>query len=152
MTTPTEGSPLYIPFLMKRAQSAYRSAVDESLKPLGISGAQYAVLRRLGLSPDLSGAELARQLEVTAQSVNEMLAVLVAHGYLERKPHPTHGRIVRMKLTAAGRKVLAKGTAVVERATNRMLSGLTTDEQRRLARYLDRCAGALETTPQEQPA
>jgi DNA-binding MarR family transcriptional regulator len=82
--------------------------------------------------------------------MNEQLGVLVAHGYLERKPHPTHGRIVRMRLTAAGRKVLAKATALAERTSEKMLSGLTADEQRRFARYLERCATALEPTTAEE--
>jgi DNA-binding MarR family transcriptional regulator len=150
VTTALEGSSLYVAYLMKRAQNACRSAADEALKPLGLSSSQFSVLRRLGMTPDVSGADLARQLLVTAQSMNEMLAGLVAQGYIDRKPHPTHGRIVRMRLTAAGRKVLAKGTAIVESVTDKMLSGLTTDERRRFATYLDRCVTALETAPMEE--
>ena len=140
----TEGTPFHIPALMKRAQFAAKASVDEALRPLGLSGAQYGVLRLLGETPDLSGAELARQLSVTAQSMNELLGVLVAHGYLERKPHPTNKRIVRMHLTAVGRRASAKAGAIVERVIEQMLSGLTSDEQGRLARYLERCINALE--------
>jgi DNA-binding MarR family transcriptional regulator len=141
----TEGTPFHIPALIKRAQLAAKAAVDEALRPLGLSGAQYGVLRLLGETPDLSGAELARQLSVTAQSMNELLAVLVAHGYIDRKPHPTNKRIVRLRPTAAGRRASAKAATIVERVIDQMLSGLTSDERRRLASYLERCIGALET-------
>jgi len=150
MTAPLEGTTLYVPYLIKRAQHDFKASVDEALKPLGLSSSQYGVLRRLAETRDASGADLARLLAVTAQSMNELLGVLLAHGYIERKPHPTHGRIVRTRLTAAGKRTLAKGTAVVERVTDQMLCGLTTDERRRFARYLERCVAALE--PKEASA
>jgi len=144
VTVPLAGDTFHIPYLIKRVQHAVRAAVDDALRPLGLSGSQFAVLRWLSQTPDVSGAELARQLSVTAQSMNELIGVLVAHGYIERKPHPTHGRIVRMRLTPSGRKLLTKTTAMVEAVKDKMLSGLSADEQRRFARYLERCAAALE--------
>jgi DNA-binding MarR family transcriptional regulator len=144
MTAPLEGTALYVPYLIKRAQHDFKAAVDEALKPLGLSGAQFGVMRALSEEPDLSGAELARRLAVTAQSMNELLGVLVAHAYIERTPHPTHGRIVRTRLTSTGKRALAKSTAVVERLTDQMLSGLTPDEHQRFTRYLERCVAALE--------
>src|SRR5438874_13782948 len=108
MSASLEGTPLYIPYLVKRTQHLFRSAVDDALKPLGLSGSQFGVLRVLSEAPDLSGAELARRLTMTAQSMNELLAVLVGAGYIDRNAHPTNRRIVRMRLTPAGKRALTK--------------------------------------------
>jgi len=137
-------TPFYVPSLIKRAQQVMRAAVDEALKPLGMSGSQFGALRVLSETPDVSGAELARRLAVTAQSMNELIAHLVTAGYIDRKPHPTHGRIVRLRLTASGKRALAKSTAVVESVIDKMMSGLHPDEQRTFANHLERCIHALE--------
>jgi DNA-binding MarR family transcriptional regulator len=141
-----------IPYLVKRVQQACRTAIDDALRSYGLSASQFAVLRRLGDTPDLSGAELARQCFVTAQSMNELLAGMVDAGLIDRRPHPTHGRIVRTRLTSDGKRALARCTQVFEHVTERMLAGLTKSDRDRLAGYLETCARALESPTSEEIA
>ena len=136
-----------LPYLLKRAQQACKSALDEGLRPLGVSSSQIAVLRRLDDAPGLSGAELARRCWVTAQSMNELLAAMDAAGLVSRQADPTHGRIVRTTMTEAGRRLLVRCNAVIDEVTERMLSGLSEQDRRDLADLLERCATSLETPP-----
>lgn len=39
---------------------------------------------------------------VSPQSANEMVKTVEARGWIELKPDPSHGRIIRISLTAAG--------------------------------------------------
>lgn len=59
-------------------------------------------------SPDgKSPSELAGELIITKQSVNELLGHLEKHGYLIREPDPGNSRRRRIRLTAKGRRVEA---------------------------------------------
>ncbi len=50
-------------------------------------------------------SELADQLQITKQSVNDLLGHLEQRGYLTRQPDPTDGRARVIRLTAKGRRL-----------------------------------------------
>ena len=57
-------------------------------------------------TPDgLRPSEVADQLQITKQSVNDLLHDMEAGGYLVRAPHPTDGRARVIRLTAKGRRL-----------------------------------------------
>jgi DNA-binding MarR family transcriptional regulator len=66
------------------------------------SWTQQAVLRRLEKNGPATSAELARAEGVRPQSMSTALGLLEKMGLVERKPHPTDGRQINMKLTARG--------------------------------------------------
>jgi DNA-binding MarR family transcriptional regulator len=58
--------------------------------------------------PTLDGqrpTELAEQLQITKQSVNDLLGHLEQHGYLTREPDPADGRARVVRLTAKGQQL-----------------------------------------------
>ena len=58
--------------------------------------------------PGLDGqrpSELAEQLQITKQSVNDLLGHLEARGYLTREPDPDDGRARIVRLTPKGRRL-----------------------------------------------
>jgi DNA-binding MarR family transcriptional regulator len=58
--------------------------------------------------PTLEGlrpTEIAEQLQITKQSVNDLLAYLEKHGYIVRVPDPTDGRARIIRLTVKGRRL-----------------------------------------------
>jgi DNA-binding MarR family transcriptional regulator len=66
------------------------------------SWTQQAVLRRLEKNGPATSADLARAEGVRPQSMSTALGLLEKMGLVERKPHPTDGRQINMKLTARG--------------------------------------------------
>ncbi|MGC2633671.1 MAG: MarR family transcriptional regulator, partial [Candidatus Cybelea sp.] len=78
MATTTEPITSKVGYLVKRVQAALRAAMDEELRPLGLSVSQYAILEALleeGES-ESSNAAIARRCFITPQSANEMIAAL----------------------------------------------------------------------------
>ena len=78
----------------------------------GVSAAGYDDVNpaHVGLfrHPGLDGqrpSELAEQLQITKQSVNDLLGHLETHGYLTREPDPDDGRARVVRLTAKGRRL-----------------------------------------------
>jgi DNA-binding MarR family transcriptional regulator len=102
-------------YLLRQASNALRSAMDTALHPHGLNAPQYAVLSVLARDPGVSGADLARASNTTPQAMNGVLATLERESLVERSPHPTHGRILRVTLSREGRRRLDAATPVVRR-------------------------------------
>ncbi|GAA3394835.1 hypothetical protein GCM10020369_65730 [Cryptosporangium minutisporangium] len=71
---------------------------DAALRPYGITTRQYGLLTQLDLEPELTTSELARQLDVSRQTLHGMVDDLERAGYLVRAPGAT-GRTRRLALT-----------------------------------------------------
>ena len=73
-----------IGYRLKEVQSLLRSRMEEVLRPLGITVAQYVCLEILKFTPGASNAELARQAFVTRQTMNMLLRGLQERSLIER--------------------------------------------------------------------
>ena len=112
----------HIGYLLGQAWHTMRNTMDVALRAHGLNMPQYAVLSVLERDPGASGADLARACGTTPQAMNGVLATLEREGLIERRPHPTHGRILQVRLTERGAERLAAATprvraleAVIER-------------------------------------
>ncbi len=79
---------------------------------LGVVAAGYDDVNRAHISlfryPTLDRqrpTELADELQITKQSVNDLLGHLEQHGYLTREPDPSDGRARVVRLTPKGRRL-----------------------------------------------
>jgi DNA-binding MarR family transcriptional regulator len=112
-------------YLLRQAWHAFRSAMEIALRPYGLSSPQYAVLSVLARSPGASNADLARACNTTPQAMNGVLATLEREHLIERRPHPTHGRILQVTLTHKGEQTLEAAQPAVrelEREAERTVS------------------------------
>jgi DNA-binding MarR family transcriptional regulator len=127
-----EGTEPSLPYVAARLDRIVRQNVEQAIKDYGVSVTQYTVLSLLARQPGLSSAQLARRSYVSPQSMNETLLTLETIEAVRRQPDPNHGRILRAKLTAKGRRLVSKcddNVAVVEHA---MTNAMTTDERQQL--------------------
>ena len=70
-----------------------------------LSLTEYAVLARLAKEGAATTAELARAESVRPQSMSAAVATLEEMGLVQRKPHPTDGRQMKIALTPEGSAV-----------------------------------------------
>jgi DNA-binding MarR family transcriptional regulator len=124
---------------LRAAHYAFRQALQEQL-PVGLSLPLAGVLIRVDEEGGLSAAELARREGVTAQTMNQLVMRLLELGLVERRHHRTHGRILTIHLTRAGRRTLDRCTASAADIEDRMLHGFSRAERRGLLAALQRCA------------
>jgi DNA-binding MarR family transcriptional regulator len=117
------------------ASSALRAAMEEVLRPLGMSVTRYSCLELLAGRPGLSNSELARGAFVTRQSMNVLLQTLEREGYVTRPAEAPVGKVLPTRLTPRGRRSLEKAT-VAGAVEVRMLAGLTETEQSAAFRIL----------------
>ncbi|MGK5552604.1 MarR family winged helix-turn-helix transcriptional regulator [Actinomadura kijaniata] len=129
-------------YALKQVQALLHTGMDEVLRPLGLSVAQYACLELLGQHPGLSNSELARRAFVTRQSMNLVLRRLQERGLLTRPDHAAHGRALPTKLTQAGEATLREASVVVRAVERRLFSPLSPAQQRRLREDLAACVAS----------
>ena len=122
--------------LVKKASSALRSAMEEVLRPLGMTITLYSCLELLSQRPGLSNSELARGAFVTRQSMNVLLQSLEKLGQVTRPSEAPVGKVLPTQLTAKGRRALAAATAAVRSVEVRMLAGMDASEQQAALRAL----------------
>jgi len=132
-----------IGLLLKVAQHALRTSMDDELRTYGTTTPQYAALASLEAAGELSNAELARRCFVSSQTMNELFAVLSKQGLVARQAHPSNRRIQLIALTNLGRERLRDCHGVVAEVESRMTAGLTGAETLELARMLRNCTESL---------
>ncbi|WP_282085322.1 MarR family winged helix-turn-helix transcriptional regulator [Streptomyces tendae] len=123
-------------YLLKEASSALRTAMEEVLRPLGMSVTHYSCLELLAQRPGLSNSELARGAFVTRQTMNVLLQNLEREGYVTRPAEAAVGKVLPARLTPSGRRSLEQATVAVRSVEVRMLAGMTEAEQAHAFRSL----------------
>ena len=112
-------------YSVKRLELAVRAHLDELLKPSGITALQYTALTVLEQHDGLPAAQLARRSFVTAQSIADLVRALEQRGLIARKRNPENRRELLIRLTDAGRALLAEYADDVLALERRMVSALT---------------------------
>lgn len=150
MNSLTDGSPSLeklrpsgICYLIGRLDHALNRRIRDALTPLGLTVAQYTALSFLESQTQISNAQLAERSLISPQSANEMIKQMEKKGWVERAPDPSHGRIVRLSLTAAGQALLDAAHAHIARLENGMLGKLTVTQRNALQQNLRQVLHAL---------
>ncbi|BAJ73739.1 transcriptional regulator [Microbacterium testaceum StLB037] len=123
-------------YLLKEAASALRAAMEDVLRPLGMTITHYSCLELLSQRPGLSNSDLARGAFVTRQSMNVLLQSLERDGIVTRPDAAPVGKALPARLTAKGRRSLEEASAAVRSVERRMLGGMTEAEQTAALRAL----------------
>ncbi len=132
-------------FLLKRAQQALRTQMDNALASNGLTASQYAVLAHLRESPELSNAELARRSFVTAPTMIRIVQDLEKLEFIVRSENANHKKVINVALTVQGKKILEVCTSKVSAIQKRMISGMSESEISQLSSLLLGCAERLES-------
>jgi DNA-binding MarR family transcriptional regulator len=128
-----------------RAENALSRILDEALRPLGMSVAQCAVLFHLDLHGTLSAADLSRLIHVTPQGIASTVRRLAQSGWIDRRPHPIHGRIILLALTENGRRVLHDAMRIGDEVEALVTRGLSSSDRVALTRALDHMQARTES-------
>ena len=111
----------------------------EALARLGLAPAQFdvlTVLRRAGPPNEMTPGELMAETLVSSGTMTHRVDQLEAAGLVARQPDPADGRVVRVRLTAAGREAVDAALADLLARERRLLGPLAPDQRRQLADLL----------------
>jgi DNA-binding MarR family transcriptional regulator len=146
---PTTGS------LVWHLAMRWRSAVDRSVAPLGLTHAQYSVLASLramtrdGAQP--SQRQLAEYTGLGPIYVSKLVRALETAGYVSRAADPRDARAVKLALTEDGVDVADRSMAVVRDLDGNLTAALDADS-RELRRLRTSLRTLLDTAPPSTPS
>src|SRR5215470_14091046 len=129
--------------LLKRVQYRNHRAMDRALAEIGTTLVQWDALRVISEQPNSPAHALAVATFQSDQSFGTLATRLENQGLIRRTPGK--GRVVEHRLTAAGTKMLAAGTAVARDVIARAFAALSKAEVAKLHELLLR----VSETPDE---
>lgn len=131
---------------LKRAYLAMRRAVEQTVKPFGVTSAQFDVLQFLLHGDGMEHRDLQRRLAVTSPTLTNIVDGMVKEGHVLRHADPHDGRVKRLYLGQAARKLVSSrafcdaGDALVAK----MFHGFTDQERQDFLRALSRIESNLD--------
>ena len=122
-----------------RTHKFLRAWVDEELAPLDTSVTEYIVLFHIdgAAPPGASQIEIARFSDMGGPALVRHIDRLEADGIVERSRDRTDRRVIRLTLTAAGRRRLADLQAVISRCDAEMRAVVSAYDAAVMQRTLD---------------
>lgn len=109
----------------------------------GLSGAALCVLEELAEAPADSLNDVATRLSIAHSSASVLVTRLEGEGLLATHPHPDDARLIRLRITAAGRRLLDQGPWSARRYLRVALEQLPPRDVRALTRLLTAWSTAL---------
>jgi len=125
-------------YLVTRVRASIFAGVDRELAPWGISAAQGSILIYIAHGRGDRAADIARDYDYDTGSMTRMVARLAAKRLLRRVPDENDRRVLRLELTAAGRKLTEQMAAMAVKVLNQHLRGFTRAELDQLKALLSR--------------
>jgi DNA-binding MarR family transcriptional regulator len=122
--------------LMKRVRTL--GLDTHSLENAPISPAQISLLDFIANSPGCNLQDVANGLRLTAPTVSVGIRKLEENRLVERKPHPLDGRSIQFFLTRRGQALQRQIQNSHLQKFQRLLAGLTNQEQETLLTLLER--------------
>jgi DNA-binding MarR family transcriptional regulator len=133
--------------MMKRILIHFRSQMDEKLRPQGVTTAQLQVLKVVRDEPGVSGAQLARACYVTPQSAQTLLTGLEEDGWIVRSRDRGNDRILAVRLTPDGEKLLLTAEKAAKVIEGKLWRGIAESSIEALNGVLEQCLANLEPKP-----
>src|SRR5690349_2571718 len=131
---------------LRQAEQTMQTLKEQRLRPLGMAPAHYSLLISIHTQPGITGAELARRLHVTPQSVASLVARLADKDQLERRTHPLHRHVNELYLTDTGRQALQASDAVIAAIEHHITTRLGRDHTTQFSAMPSEVVAAVRDT------
>ena len=132
-------TPLEVAGRLLRCADHLQRAIEEALRPLGLSFGDFDVINTLRRRGDPDGTNpklLATSALITSGAMTSRLDRLEQAGMLTRHPDPSDRRAIRVRLTPNGEMLAVQALEAVLDADQRFLTPLTTRARTALAASL----------------
>lgn len=143
-----------LPYTMRMVSQTLSQQLERTLRPLGLTHAQLGALAQLGMdrSCGFSGAQLATRAGVTPQSMSTAIASLLERYLVIRTPHPTHGRVLEVRITDKGTELLNRAQEATKVVEDRAVAALSDDEHIQLTSLIRKIMRTLDLYVVDQSA
>jgi DNA-binding MarR family transcriptional regulator len=137
--------------LVRAANSLITDAESVMQRAEKVSWPSFRVLFIVWVYGEIEARSIARIAGVTRQTVSSVLATVQRYGYVERDKADNDRRLIRVRLTDAGRSAVRHAFALHNQVEARLFARLTTDEQQQLTDLLIKLTDAPWPPPTATP-
>lgn len=116
-------------YVVGRVNQGIRRRMRASLSQWNLSVQEFTALSVLSARPGLSNAQLSRRALVTPQTMLEILSKLETRGLVQRDVDPTHNRVLRAELTAAGTDLLRAAAPEIDLIQGGVLASVSEEDR-----------------------
>jgi DNA-binding MarR family transcriptional regulator len=99
---------------------AYKAALEECVRPYGLTLPQLRLLHAVAEKAQVSSAAIARECHVTPQTLQAMMTRAVREGWILRERSERNQRILTASLTPKGRRLLDRGEQFARKIEEQM--------------------------------
>lgn len=103
---------------------------------------QGRIMALLKVKPEMSQKELSTILDIRPQSLGETLGKLERNGYITRTPSETDRRVMQVKLTDEGKKIVNQNDELSD--NDKLFGCLSNEEKDNLSSYFNKIIDNLE--------
>ena len=140
--------------VMRDLVYALRGRFEEGLRGTGVTLAQLRLLKAVEQQSDASAASIARQCQVTPQTLHTMLSRAAREGWIVRGSSEQNHRFVTAALTPEGSAILERGGKLREELEDELWQGTSLERLREVREALEGGLGNLrraEVSMQKTP-
>ena len=141
--TPVFSADRHIGTALRETYRAFARALTQNLAPLGLTLSMWFALRSLWEADGLSQAELGRRVELNPAAVVAVVNALQVARLVKRRRTRKDRRVYNVFLTAAGRKLRTRATALALQVDARAMRGTKHDEIEQVLALLKRLRSNL---------
>ena len=145
---PSPANPRF-PARFKRLYLLMSHAIDETLAPHGLARSQWLVLSHVHRAGTLAQKELQTLMRVESATLTDLVAALVAKGWLERLGNPQDKRGKVLRFTPDGEKRWRTIPDPIDFVEARMLEGLGPKDRALLERSVEKMIENLKGRPKD---
>ncbi len=123
-------------FMLAKAYQRAHGHFRKALEPFGVTNIQHAVLEALWYEDGQTATELGELLVLDKATLSGVLSRMQESDWVERRPDPADGRVMRVFASARANSVKDELIAAREAADREILSRYSFEEQLLLKRFL----------------
>jgi len=133
-------------YTIKQVQQQIHTAMEDALRPLSLNLSQYNVLKSLGASSFVTGAELARKAFVTPQTMHTILTTMERKELITRTVISGNTKSFNISFTDDGNAALKDADEALSKLFNRADMALKESEYEELEFLLKKLSGGLKAS------
>lgn len=120
-----------------RAYRILQVHVGKVLKKFGLKPTHWFILGYINKSKEATSATIADLLKVEPPLITGLTEDLIKQGLIEKKAHPTDGRVKLLKTTSRGKRLVPQIESALEESIGKLLRGTSTHDLRVYKKVLE---------------
>lgn len=131
-------APSSVAFLLSQVGIHASQRFARRIAEIDLQPPQFRVMNMVDAAEGRSQQAIAESIGAPPSRMVAIVDELEARGLIERRPHPSDRRVHALYLTAAGRRLLARGRKIALEHEEELMKGLSVTDRKRLVALLQK--------------